>query len=97
MSEHRSHDDSARELVDHIYHALHLVPDDGSGLNKHALWDVAQLTRVIDPEVDLTGMELMAIATILATANERRLSACGGGPATSVPLATEVPPLLRVV
>lgn len=83
--------DQARELAERIYHAVHLTPSDGTGLNAHVLWDVEQLMEVLDPERDLTAMELMALAVVLAGANDRRLSRGDDRPGTSITPAVAEP------
>lgn len=80
-------DDTARELAERIYHAVHLVPSDGSGLDRHCCWEVRTMMKQLNPYTDITGMEMMAIAVILAGANDRRLGRApgGGGIPISVP------------
>jgi hypothetical protein len=90
--------DAARELAERVYHAIHLVPSDDSGLSRHVVWDMQQLMSVLDPDVDLTGQEVMAIAVVLAGANERRLRNPPSLPAGTVPgEVVAPPPLLRIV
>lgn len=91
-------EDAARALAERIYHAVHLVPSDDSGLTQHAIWDMRQLMRNLSPsQGDLTGQEVMAIAVILAGANERKLRRGGGTPGIALPEAVPERPLLRSV
>lgn len=74
-----SAEDSARQLADRIYHAIHLVPNDGSGLDAHAVWDCQQLMRNLSLRHDMTAQEVMAFAVILAGANDRKLRGTTSG------------------
>lgn len=88
---------AAKDLAKKIYQAVKLVPEDGSGLSKHAGWDVGQLIKVVGPD-DLNPFETMALAAILASANERRLRVLNGGPGTGrVPELANLLPILRAV
>lgn len=96
MSEHRSHEDSARELAERIYHAIYLVPDDGTPLDAHCFAELRWLMGRLDPEMDMKPSEVMAINVVLATANARKSATGLAGPGTAVTGRPDVPPL-RVV
>lgn len=83
--------DSAQELADRIYHAIHLVPDDGTPLDAHCFSELRWLMGRLDPESDLKPAEVMAINVVLATANARKSAPCVTGP------GRPQVPLLRVV
>lgn len=84
----------ARELSDRIYHAIHLVPDDGTPLNAHCFAELRWLMGRLDPEYDMKPSEVMAINVVLATANARKSAATLPGP--GVTRRPDVPPL-RIV
>ena len=69
--------DVARELAERIYHACHLTPSDDTGLELHVVWECQQMMRNLSLRHDLTKMERMAFAVILAGANERKLRTAG--------------------
>jgi hypothetical protein len=89
----------ARTLADAVFHAVHLAPNDGSGLDQHVIWECQAMMRNLSLRRDLTPQERMAFAVILAGANERKLSATGpGGPGLSEVFGVDLErPALRIV
>lgn len=83
-----------RALADMVYAAAKLAPDDNTGFTKHTVWDIQQLMSALNPHVDLMPSELMAIAVVLAAANERRLGRGDRFTGRAVPPPT---PFLSVV
>lgn len=87
---------TAEQLAQRIYHAVKLVPEDGTGIDLHCAWEVIEMMKVLDPEKDLTGQEMMVIAVILAGANDRRLGRRPDRPGVTAP-TIQPRPILHAV